>query len=129
MSGPATRVCRTGLLLSYNHQFGSERGPVALPVFKIGRSPFIRGGWVRLPGASANLRARMPAEVVHRSCEAAKVDVDREAMARQAGAAAQSAKVGYRVPPLVNPFSHGTALRIASLYATPSASLRPFQNF
>ena len=35
---------------------GSERGPVALPVFKIGRSPLTRGGWVRLPGASANLR-------------------------------------------------------------------------
>src|SRR5262249_45429835 len=25
-------------------------------VFKIGRSPLTRGGWVRLPGASANLR-------------------------------------------------------------------------
>src|SRR5256885_12120365 len=37
--------------------FGSERGPVALPVFKIGRSPFARGGWVRLPGASASLRS------------------------------------------------------------------------
>ena len=34
-------------------QPGSERGPVALPVFKIGRSPPTRGGWVRLPGASA----------------------------------------------------------------------------
>jgi len=34
---------------------GSERGPVALPVFKIGRSPLTRGGWVRLPGASASL--------------------------------------------------------------------------
>src|SRR5437763_11909741 len=32
---------------------GSERGPVALPVFKIGRAPRTRGGWVRLPGASA----------------------------------------------------------------------------
>ncbi len=32
---------------------GSERGPVALPVFKIGRSLLTRGGWVRLPGASA----------------------------------------------------------------------------
>jgi hypothetical protein len=36
--------------------YGSERGPVALPVFKIGRSPRLRGGWVRLPGASASLR-------------------------------------------------------------------------
>ena len=36
-------------------QEGSERGPVALPVFKIGCSPFIRGGSVRLRGASANL--------------------------------------------------------------------------
>ena len=36
---------------------GSERGPVALPVFKIGRSPLTRGGWVRLPGASANLHS------------------------------------------------------------------------
>ena len=26
---------------------------MALPVFKIGRSPLTRGGWVRLPGASA----------------------------------------------------------------------------
>ena len=34
---------------------GSERGPVALPVFKIGRSPLTRGGWVRLPGASATI--------------------------------------------------------------------------
>ena len=40
-------------------QDGSERGPVALPVFKIGCSPFIRGGSVRLRGASANLRSRM----------------------------------------------------------------------
>ena len=32
---------------------GSERGPVALPVFKTGRPPLTRGGWVRLPGASA----------------------------------------------------------------------------
>src|SRR5438132_14364482 len=37
-------------------QHGSERGPVVLPVFKIGRSPLTRGGWVRLPGASASLR-------------------------------------------------------------------------
>src|SRR5438093_1092292 len=44
---------------------GSEWGPVALPVFKIGRSSLTRGGWVRLPGASANLRAK----VVHRSAE------------------------------------------------------------
>ena len=28
---------------------------MALPVFKIGRSPLARGGWVRLPGASAKL--------------------------------------------------------------------------
>ena len=42
----------------YNRDRGSERGPVALPVFKIGRSPFARGGWVRLPGASAILRSR-----------------------------------------------------------------------
>ena len=39
---------------------GSERGPVALPVFKTGCSLLTRGGWVRLPGASANLRSRWP---------------------------------------------------------------------
>src|SRR5437762_5448273 len=32
---------------------GSEPGPVALPVFKIGCSPLTRGGSVRLRGASA----------------------------------------------------------------------------
>ena len=31
---------------------------MALPVFKIGRSPPTRGGWVRLPGASANFSMR-----------------------------------------------------------------------
>ena len=40
--------------LQSSHLIGSERGPVALPVFKIGCSPLARGGWVRLPGASAN---------------------------------------------------------------------------
>jgi len=42
---------------NYNRAKGSERGPVALPVFKIGCSPFIRGGSVRLRGASATLIA------------------------------------------------------------------------
>src|SRR6185503_763177 len=44
---------RNPLSSIYNSHDGSERGPVALPVFKIGRSPLTRGGWVRLPGASA----------------------------------------------------------------------------
>ena len=42
-----------------NRIYGSERGPVALPVFKIGRFPFTREGWVRLPGASAISRIRV----------------------------------------------------------------------
>jgi hypothetical protein len=36
---------------------GSEWGPVAPPVFKTGLLPALREGWVRLPGASANLRS------------------------------------------------------------------------
>jgi hypothetical protein len=38
---------------------GSEWGPVALPVFKIGRSPLTRGGSVRLRGASAILNQQV----------------------------------------------------------------------
>jgi hypothetical protein len=34
---------------------GSDRGPVALPVFKIGCCLLTVAGWVRLPGASASL--------------------------------------------------------------------------
>jgi hypothetical protein len=60
-------ICPQSVLLIYNSPSGSERGPVALPVFKIGRSPLTRGGWVRLPGASANLRSRMKAKVARRS--------------------------------------------------------------
>ena len=56
-----SRTCRTrtrSLMRSARYNLcGSERGPVALPVFKIGRSPQSRGGWVRLPGASAILRS------------------------------------------------------------------------
>src|SRR5207245_1379170 len=51
------RHCRNSENVKRNpatiERHGSERGPVALPVFKIGCSPFIRGGSVRLRGASA----------------------------------------------------------------------------
>ena len=48
--------------------YGSERGPVALPVFKIGRSPLTRGGWVRLPGASAiNYFSSLPLPIATRA--------------------------------------------------------------
>src|SRR5205823_4910325 len=50
-----TSIARRSKDLRHTH--GSEWGPVVLPVFKIGRSPLTRGGWVRLPGASASLRS------------------------------------------------------------------------
>ena len=64
---------------------GSERGPVALPVFKTGRSPRERGGWVRLPGASATSLARPG---VAPGCQASAPTVRPAHLARLPGASA-----------------------------------------
>jgi hypothetical protein len=47
---------------------GSEWGPVALTVFKTGSLPASRGGWVRLPGASASPPSPAPAVSTMYTC-------------------------------------------------------------